>query len=400
MLKFNLGRKKFIFALCFCIPLIFISCSDNVDNIKKGEVASSESNKQLDIPKDALYEFEYEDLFVIKKISNGEYSFVPKHEHMSLYIYTKTDKGFIFSYNTLVDDKGEYAKYICNFDEDTRMVTKLVDVSKFNYSQSLSTYNRIFYGGYTENRFVLLDISPSEVKEILVVEGFHQVEIVITHNNLLINYKVDDKEYLKVMNLKDNKILDVYVEDYKNINETITHSYENGGKIYYCLYKGELDSDKGEYELVEYSLKDNKTVNKFPLKNGFSKFIVKDDIFVYSEMDKDGVQLTEDMYIAKKAGNFLEEIEVIRDVPYGIFGDHIDEDTMLFVTEGQAYKYDTKKLELEKFVIYSGESASEGRRKLVLLDIIDKEILVIKKSEEEVTFEFRNFDELKKEYRK
>ena len=336
---------------------------------------------------------------MIKKFSDKSYSFTRKGENINFDLYTLTDNGFIFMYDKLIDRVyGNYESYFAHFDENTKTVTKIVDVSDFNYSYPIGVYGRVFYGGHTENGYVLLDVTPDGAKEILTVEGFNPVKLSVSQDYLLISYDIDGKDYLKAMNLKDNNIIDIEVKPYENFGKVVASSYENSGKIYYSLYRVEKGKDKGEHELFECSLKDGKIINQYPLKAGLLDFIVKDDIFAYSEINSEGEHTSFDIYIAKKTGDDIEEIGAIRDAPYGIFGNYIDKDNMIFITERAAYRYDTKKLKLEEVEIYSGESAGQKRRELMFVEMINDEIEVWKKSGEEEILEFRTFDELKKEY--
>lgn len=383
-------------SLCIVAVLLFVSCTDKslqneIDNIKQLDKIENKTNE-------LVYEYLYEDFFVMKKFQDDRYMFALKNEDDSCNIYTKFDRGLLLGHYHFIKEKERGTDYFYYFDENAKTLTKVADVSGLDYSNWVQKYNRIFYGGHVEDGYKLIDISSNKSKKILKIDGYPSVKLSISQDYLLVSYNLDGRAYLKVMNLKDNVIEDVEVVNYENVEEGITSAYEDAEKVYYSLSKRNKDEKKYEYELVEYSLLDRKITNKYSLRNGLLELIVKNGVFVYEEISPERTKYTEDIYISKMTKDGIEEIDIVRYAPYGICGKYVDKDKILFVTGRGAYRYDTKRMSLEEIELNSERTLEY--KKQIFIEVVNDEIVVLKYSKEGTVYEFRTFEELEAEYGK
>lgn len=383
--------KKILFLI---LTLIVLVGCENKYNINTQENTVIEETK---------YEYMDGKYFVIKKINDNKYSFYSE-EDISIYFHTKTSRGFIFSYDFYIDDKGNYQDWYCHFDESTNTVEKILDASSSYYEYSTELENRvILFTTMGENTVEIFDLSENGARKIIDIEGAYSFRYAnFSKESFLIWYEDNGKLKLKNINYEDGVIKDINIEDeggssYRYGDEegsyrrSIIAAYRDRDNIYYCLAKTEDDGNI-KFKLVAHSISKRKDIYSMDVPKGLCRMIVKDNIFIFAEMCEDGSIPSPDAFIMKKVGNELKEIAPIR-YANNIFSHSLNKNYLLVgMVEGYVCKVNLRNFERDYIKV---EKGTRELPRVTLQNIIGDKIVVLTKKENESIFELWDFNSLK-----
>lgn len=377
--------KKILFLILVIIALV--GCGNKYD---------SKSEENI---KETGYEVRYEYIegkyFTIKKVNDNKYSFYYE-DNGSAYFHTKTKNGFIFSYNFYIDDNGAVKDVYCYFDERTNTVEKILDTSYSNYGYSIEGVNSVLIFCTRDNFVEIFHFSENGAKKILDSENFSFRHASSFKEGYLIWYEDKGRVYLKNIDGNDGTVTDINIseENASSYRQGIISAYRDGDNIYYCLLKRD-NNDEIKCKLVKHSFSKNKEIYSMEVPKGLYPMIVKGDIFIFGEINReDGSITSPDAFIMKKVGKELKEIKPISDAQ-GLFFHSINKNYILVGTYDIVCKVNLRNFERDYVKVVKSTSAVP---RVSVQNIIGDQIMVLTSKENESIFEFYDFKALEEKY--
>lgn len=337
-------KKLGIFLSIIMATFILVSC--NAYYKVKDIVQQSSAREAIED-----YEFQVDDLFKI--IKSGD-DYICENIEPSIYfkLFAKTDDGILFGYTYGRKENGEYTSfhsgYYCYLDEKTKTLNKLYDTSTIHYPNEEVYKDRVIFEHFDEaDNTVVMEFSASGVKELIKLDDYYPMSLEIMGDNLFVYYDNNQETRFKIINMIDYSIKDIDLKEiYANVDGEITSFTVDDDIFYYCLRKEIPNESKFQYELVEYSLKDNKIVNSYPMEDVAYDLAVKGDAIAFLRPAEFSDKPESELYVAKKSGNELKMIE--KSGPKGVLSDiYISGDYIYVLMIDAMYEINTKSFKVD-----------------------------------------------------